>query len=175
MTAGAKHQLVFIDRLLAALAHPRHGATHDVPACWFDADRSTITRAIGEVRPLLAQRGCTVTPDVRLRSLADVIEHVGANGPNRDRRWHQDPGPEARPRVHGPGGVHLRQERAERRQVHARARQPRSRPPAPHQRIMFGQRKPPNPPSRSDISPTSHRYLIATLADPGIYLKSHIV
>ncbi|MEJ8667519.1 transposase family protein [Streptomyces sp. MS1.AVA.1] len=25
-------------------------------ACWFGVDRSTITRAIGEVRPLLAQR-----------------------------------------------------------------------------------------------------------------------
>lgn len=31
--------------------------------------------------PLLAQRGCTVTPDIRLRSLAEVIEHLGANGP----------------------------------------------------------------------------------------------
>ncbi|MFE7621805.1 hypothetical protein [Streptomyces sp. NPDC057496] len=34
-------------------------------------DRSTITRAIGEVRPLLAERGCTMSPDVRLRALAD--------------------------------------------------------------------------------------------------------
>ncbi|MFD7541387.1 transposase family protein [Streptomyces sp. NPDC059819] len=79
--AGAKHKLVFIDRLLATLVHLRHGATHDVLACWFGVDRSTITRAIGEVRPLLAQRGCTVTPDIRLRSLAEVIEHLGANGP----------------------------------------------------------------------------------------------
>ncbi|MGW3655053.1 transposase family protein [Streptomyces sp. NPDC005151] len=30
--------------------------------------------------PLLAQRGCTVTPDVRLRSLAEAIEHLGASG-----------------------------------------------------------------------------------------------
>ncbi|WP_406066294.1 transposase family protein [Streptomyces sp. NBC_01077] len=35
----------------------RHGTTHDVLACWFSVDRSTITRAIGDVRPLLAQRG----------------------------------------------------------------------------------------------------------------------
>ncbi|WP_444546184.1 helix-turn-helix domain-containing protein [Streptomyces mashuensis] len=49
--AGAKHRLVFIDRLLATLVHLRHGATHDVLACWFGVDRSTITRAIGEVRP----------------------------------------------------------------------------------------------------------------------------
>jgi hypothetical protein len=55
--AGAKHKLVFVDRLLATLVHLRHDVTHDVLACWFDVDRSTITRAIGEVRPLLAQRG----------------------------------------------------------------------------------------------------------------------
>ncbi|MEU2380140.1 transposase family protein [Streptomyces misionensis] len=33
---------------------PRHATTHDVLACWFGVDRSTITRAITEVRPLLA-------------------------------------------------------------------------------------------------------------------------
>ncbi|WP_432198142.1 transposase family protein [Streptomyces sp. bgisy027] len=78
--AGAKHQLVFIDRLLATLVSLRHGTTHDVLACWFGVDRSTITRAIGEVRPLLAQRGCTIAPDVRLRTLAEVIEYLGVDG-----------------------------------------------------------------------------------------------
>lgn len=78
--AGAKHRLVFVDRLLATLVHLRHGVTHDVLACWFGVDRSTITRAVGEVRPLLAERGCTVSPDVRLRSLADVVDHLGASG-----------------------------------------------------------------------------------------------
>src|SRR4051812_23120356 len=78
--AGAKHKLVFADRLLATLVHLRHGATHDVLACWFGVDRSTITRAIGEVRPLLAMRGCTVASDVRLRTLAEVIDHLGASG-----------------------------------------------------------------------------------------------
>ncbi|MER5853161.1 hypothetical protein ABT126_41005 [Streptomyces sp. NPDC002012] len=29
-------------------------------------DRSTVTRAIGEVRPLLAERKCTISLDVRL-------------------------------------------------------------------------------------------------------------
>ncbi|WP_336605605.1 transposase family protein [Streptomyces sp. BA2] len=42
-------------------------------------DRSTITRAIGEVRPLLARRGCTIASGVRLRTLAEVIEHLGAS------------------------------------------------------------------------------------------------
>ncbi|MEU4359234.1 helix-turn-helix domain-containing protein [Streptomyces virginiae] len=78
--AGAKHQLVFIDRLLATLVHLRHATTHDVLACWFGVDRSTITRAIGEVRPLLAERGCSVALDVRLRTLAEVIDHLGASG-----------------------------------------------------------------------------------------------
>ncbi|MEU7297968.1 transposase family protein [Streptomyces exfoliatus] len=56
------------------------GATHDVLACWFGVDRSTITRAIGEIRPLLAERGCTISPGVRLRTLAEVIDHLGASG-----------------------------------------------------------------------------------------------
>jgi hypothetical protein len=51
-----------------------------VLACWFGVDRSTITRATGEVRPLLAMRGCTVAPGVRLRSLAEVVDYLGASG-----------------------------------------------------------------------------------------------
>jgi hypothetical protein len=78
--AGAKHQLVFVDRLLATLVHLRHATTHDVLACWFGVDRSTITRAVGEVRPLLAERGCTISPGERLRTLAEVVDHLGANG-----------------------------------------------------------------------------------------------
>ncbi|MCX5409706.1 transposase [Streptomyces sp. NBC_00335] len=75
-----KHRLVFIDRLLATLVHLRRGVTHDVLVCWFGVDRSTITRAIGEARPLLATRGCTVAAVVRLRSLAEVIDHLGGSG-----------------------------------------------------------------------------------------------
>ncbi|MCL3992060.1 transposase [Streptomyces lavenduligriseus] len=60
--------------------HLRHGATHDVLACWFGVGRSTITRAVGEMRPLLAERGCTVGPGVRLRTLAEVIDHLGSAG-----------------------------------------------------------------------------------------------
>ncbi|MFK0017632.1 transposase family protein [Streptomyces sp. NPDC091027] len=78
--AGAKHQLVFVDRLLATLVHLRHSVTHDMLACWFGVDRSTISRAIGEVRPLLATRGCTIAAGIRLRTLAEVIDHLGASG-----------------------------------------------------------------------------------------------
>ncbi|WP_107056982.1 hypothetical protein [Streptomyces sp. NRRL S-378] len=31
-------------------------------ACWFEIDRSTVTRAIGEARPRLAERGRTISP-----------------------------------------------------------------------------------------------------------------
>ncbi|WP_406142762.1 transposase family protein [Streptomyces anulatus] len=33
--AGARHELVLVDRLLATLVRLRHGATHDVLACWY--------------------------------------------------------------------------------------------------------------------------------------------
>ena len=45
--AGARHRLVFIDRLLVTLVHLRHAVTHDVLSCWFGVSRSTITRPIG--------------------------------------------------------------------------------------------------------------------------------
>ncbi|MEU7458503.1 DDE transposase family protein [Streptosporangium roseum] len=49
--AGAGHKPVFVDRLPATLVHPRHGVTHDVPGCRSGVDRSTITRAVHQVRP----------------------------------------------------------------------------------------------------------------------------
>ncbi|MGX7829848.1 transposase family protein [Actinokineospora sp. 24-640] len=78
--AGAKYRLVFVDRLLATLVHLRHGVTHDVLGAWFGVDRSTITRGINEIRPLLAERGCRVDDGRRLRTLAEVVDHLGAGG-----------------------------------------------------------------------------------------------
>ncbi|MGW8358857.1 transposase family protein [Streptomyces wedmorensis] len=80
MDADAKHRPVFVERLLATLVHLRHRATHDVPACRFGMNRSTITRPIGKMPPQLAERGCAVSPDVRPRTLAEVIDHLGAGG-----------------------------------------------------------------------------------------------
>ncbi|MFE9674676.1 transposase family protein [Streptomyces sp. NPDC006259] len=75
---------MFVDRLLATLVHLRHGATPDVLACWFGLDRSTITRAVDEVRPLLAEQGCTVSPDVR-----NVDPGRGHRPPRLERNdWH---------------------------------------------------------------------------------------
>jgi hypothetical protein len=58
----------------------RRAVILDVLACWFGVDRSTITRALGEVRPLLAERGCTISPGARLRALAEVVDHLGTSG-----------------------------------------------------------------------------------------------
>ncbi|WP_243707454.1 transposase family protein [Micromonospora sp. KC606] len=71
--AGAKHRFGFTDRLLATLVHLRHGLTYDVVAAWFGVHRSTVSRSVPEVRPLLAERGCRVRDGVRLRTLADVV------------------------------------------------------------------------------------------------------
>jgi DDE superfamily endonuclease/Helix-turn-helix of DDE superfamily endonuclease len=76
--AGARYQLVFVDRLLATLVQLRHGVTQDVLAAWFGVHRSTISRAVSEIRPLLAERGCAVEGGQRLRTLADVIAYLGA-------------------------------------------------------------------------------------------------
>ncbi|WP_248843228.1 transposase family protein [Streptomyces virginiae] len=54
--------------------------THDVLACWFQVDRSTITPGSRRIRPLLADRGCRIEDGLRLRTLADVIAHLGASG-----------------------------------------------------------------------------------------------
>ena len=70
--------MVFVDRLLATLVHLRHGVTQDVLAAWFGVHRSTISRAVSEIRPPLAERGCAVDSGVRLRTLADVIAYLGA-------------------------------------------------------------------------------------------------
>ncbi|UGT60371.1 transposase [Nocardia asteroides] len=76
--AGTRYKLVFLDRLLVTLVHLRHGVTHDVLAAWFDVDRSTVTRAIGEIRPILAERGCRAGNCTRLRTLDEVVEFLGA-------------------------------------------------------------------------------------------------
>ncbi|MCE3030826.1 transposase [Streptomyces sp. CMSTAAHL-2] len=80
--ADARHQLVFVDRLVATLIHLRHDLPHSVLGLLFGVDRSTVTRAIAEVRTLLAERGCAV-PDrlgLRLRTLTDVFAYARAEG-----------------------------------------------------------------------------------------------
>ncbi len=80
--AGARHQLMFVDRLVATLIHLRHDLPHSVLGLLFGVDRSTLTRAVGEVHTFLAERGCAVPdrPGLRLRTLTDVFAYAQAEG-----------------------------------------------------------------------------------------------
>ena len=80
--AGPDHELVFTDRVVATLVILRFQLPHAALAVFYGVDRSTITRAVHEVRPLLAARGFAVPtrPDVRLRTLADVFAYAAAEG-----------------------------------------------------------------------------------------------
>jgi hypothetical protein len=67
---------------VATLIHLRHDLPHSVLGLLFSVDRSTITRAIAEIRQLLAERGCAVPdrPGLRLQTLADVFAYAQAEG-----------------------------------------------------------------------------------------------
>ncbi|MFD7445814.1 transposase family protein [Streptomyces sp. NPDC059909] len=78
--AGRKPKLVLFDRLLVTLVHLRHQLPHMVLAKLFEVDRSTVSAAIRQVRPLLAARGFAVPdrPGLRLKTLEDVFAHAEA-------------------------------------------------------------------------------------------------
>jgi hypothetical protein len=80
--AGPDHQLAFTDRVIVTLVVLRLQLPHAVLAALYGVDRSTVTRAVGEVRPLLAARGFAVPGErgVRLRTLADVFAYASARG-----------------------------------------------------------------------------------------------
>jgi hypothetical protein len=80
--AGPDHQLVFTDRVIATLVILRFQLPHAALALFYEVDRSTITRAVHEIRPLLAARGFAVpgSPDLRLRTLADVFAYAASHG-----------------------------------------------------------------------------------------------
>nr|WP_239135567.1 transposase family protein [Actinoplanes derwentensis] len=60
--SGRPLQLGFPDRVLATVLHRRLQLPHDVLAVLFHSHRSTIRRAVTEVRQLLHQHGTTITP-----------------------------------------------------------------------------------------------------------------
>ncbi|WP_412075591.1 transposase family protein [Streptomyces xanthophaeus] len=80
--AGRKPKLVFLDRLHLTLVHLRHQLPHEVLAELFAVDRSTVSEAVRQVRPLLAARGFAVPdrPGLRLRTLEDVSAYAEAEG-----------------------------------------------------------------------------------------------
>ncbi|WP_435279647.1 transposase family protein [Streptomyces sp. 1222.5] len=80
--AGPKQRLVFVDRLLVTLVHLRLGLPHAALAELYEVDRSTVSNAIREVRPLLAVRGFAVPdrPGLRLRTLEDLFAYADTEG-----------------------------------------------------------------------------------------------
>ncbi|MFF1278986.1 transposase family protein [Streptomyces marokkonensis] len=78
--AGRKPRLVFLDRLLVTPVHLRHQLPHVLVAELFEVDRSTVSVAIRQVRPLLAARGFAVPdrPGLRLRMLEDLVTYAEA-------------------------------------------------------------------------------------------------
>jgi hypothetical protein len=80
--AGPDHGLPFADRVIVTLVYLRFQLPQELLAELYGVHRSTVTRAVREVRPLLAARGFAVPgePGVRLRTLADVFAYASARG-----------------------------------------------------------------------------------------------
>jgi hypothetical protein len=80
--AGPDHGLPFADRVIVTLVILRFQLPHAALAVFYGVHRSTITRAVGEIRPLLAARGFAVPgqPGLRLATLADVFAYAAAEG-----------------------------------------------------------------------------------------------
>ena len=80
--AGPDHKLVFTDRVLVTVVYLRLQLPHAALAELYGVTRPTITRAIREIRPLLAARGFAVPGrlSIRLRTLADVFAYAEAEG-----------------------------------------------------------------------------------------------
>lgn len=78
--AGHPETLTLRDRLLATLAWLRLALPHQAIAVLFGVDRSTVSAAIRQIRPLLANRGYATPTGVRLHTLADLFAYAAAEG-----------------------------------------------------------------------------------------------
>jgi alkanesulfonate monooxygenase SsuD/methylene tetrahydromethanopterin reductase-like flavin-dependent oxidoreductase (luciferase family) len=78
--AGAKDKLTTADRVLATVLHLRKLGTRDLLAQFFGVNTSTLTKAVHQVQPLLAEHGCTIPPSTaRFRTPADVTAFLANN------------------------------------------------------------------------------------------------
>ncbi|MGW8531380.1 helix-turn-helix domain-containing protein [Nocardiopsis sp. NPDC055824] len=115
--AGARHRLVFVDRLVATLIHLRHDLPHAVLGLLFGVDRSTLPpRRRPDPHP--AGRAWTRGPEPP----GGASAHLGRRLRPRPRRGcgtaagrHRDPSPAATRGTGRPAGVRLRQEEAQAR------------------------------------------------------------
>jgi len=120
---------VFTDRVLVTLTVLRLQIPHAALAVMYGVDRSTVTQAVRQVRPLLAGRGYATPAGPRLHTLADVLAYAAACGIRLrlDGSEVQVRRPPAR-RAGGRAGVRLGEEEAEHRQVHQGQRRVRTHP-----------------------------------------------
>ncbi|MFD9268585.1 transposase family protein [Streptomyces goshikiensis] len=80
--AGAKDKLTTADRVLATVLYLRKLGPRDLIAQLFGVKGSTITRAVQQVQPLLAEHGYTVPPPTaRFRTPADVTAFLANSMP----------------------------------------------------------------------------------------------
>jgi hypothetical protein len=78
--AGHPQTLTLRDRLLVTLAWLRLALPHQALAVLYGVDRSTVSAAIRQIRPLLANRGFATPTGQRLHTLADVLAYAAAEG-----------------------------------------------------------------------------------------------
>jgi hypothetical protein len=78
--AGHPETLTLRDRLLLTLAWLRLALPHEALALLYSVDRSTVSAAIRQIRPLLANRGFATPSGQRLHTLADVLAYAAAEG-----------------------------------------------------------------------------------------------
>ncbi|TSB37277.1 transposase family protein, partial [Streptomyces benahoarensis] len=83
--AGAKDTLTAPARILATVLHQRKIGTHDLLAALFGVTRSTMSRAVQEVQPLLAEHGHTIPPSTaRFRTPADAAAFLTPEAAQRE-------------------------------------------------------------------------------------------
>ncbi len=82
--AGAKDKLSAADRVLATVLYLRKLGTRDLLAQLFGVNTSTLTRAVHQVQPLLAEHDCTIPPSTaRFRTPADVTAFLADSRPTK--------------------------------------------------------------------------------------------
>ena len=74
------HDLPFTDRVIVTLVYLRFQLPHGLLAELYGTGRSTVTRAVREIRPLLAARGFAVPEGQRLKTMADVFAYAAEHG-----------------------------------------------------------------------------------------------
>jgi Helix-turn-helix of DDE superfamily endonuclease/DDE superfamily endonuclease len=72
--------LTMRDRVLCTLAWLRLAMPHQALAVLYGVDRSTISAAVRQITPLLANRGFASPTGVRLHTLADVLAYPATEG-----------------------------------------------------------------------------------------------